>query len=94
MSSERSQILTLFAVGRIDMDQAERLLSLVDCRDRFLTLFAGAALLAVTVWNHAALFHTVDSAQAAVHSALQSSAGSEVLQRLQVFLNRFLGELP
>jgi hypothetical protein len=94
MSSERTQILTLFASGRIDLGETERLLSLVGHRDRFLTLAVGAVLLAVIAWNHAALYQTVDSAQVAIHSALQSRAGWEALQTIQVFFYRFLGELP
>ena len=37
MPSDRSQILDLFAAGRIDFAQTERLLCLTSMRDRFLT---------------------------------------------------------
>jgi len=89
MSSERSQILALFASGHIDMAQAERLLCLVGSRDRFLTLALAAMLFAAAA-------HQFPWPQIAegLHFAMQSAAASEAFQQLQLFLNRFLGELP
>jgi hypothetical protein len=94
MSSDRSQILDLFATGRIDFGQTERLLCLVSMRDRFLTLTAWAVLLTATAWSHLPQLRLGDVPQAAQQAIFQSSTGAEVSQDLQLFLNRFLGELP
>lgn len=89
MASERSQILTLFAAGRIDIAQAERLLCLVGGRDRFLALGFWLLLL-VFARSHFPLSRVTETAR----SAFQSAARSEIFQHLQLFLNRFPGELP
>ena len=92
MPSDRSQILDLFASGRIDFAQTERLLCLVSMRDRFLTLTAWAVLLAATAWSH--LPHPQPGDLTRAQQALFQSSGREATQDLQLFLNRFLGELP
>jgi hypothetical protein len=94
MPSDRSQILDLFATGRIDFRQAERLLCLVCTRDRFLTLTAWAILLIATVWSHPPQLRLGSLPQAAEQAIFQSSKGRKVMQDLQLFFNRFLGELP
>jgi len=92
MSSDRSQILGLFASGRIDFAQTERLLCLTSMRDRFITLTAWAVLLTATAWSH--LPHPQLGDLTRVQQALFQSSGREASQDLQLFLNRFLGELP
>lgn len=89
MASERSQILALFAAGRIDFVKAERLLCLVGGRNRFATL-APWVLLLLVAWDRLPLLHATETAR----SALRSATRSEVFQHLQLFLNRFPGELP
>jgi hypothetical protein len=93
MPSERTQILALFADGHIDMAQAERLLCLIGSRDRFLTLALAAMLLAAAV-HQLPLLQIAESLHTGLHAAMQSVAVSQAFQQLQLFLNRFLGELP
>ncbi len=90
MASDRSQILDLFATGRIDFGQAERLLCLVSMRDRFLTMAVWAMLLIAASWNHFPHFRVDYLLQA----AFQSATGTETFQTIQLFFIRFLGELP
>lgn len=92
MPSDRSQILDLFASGRIDFSQTERLLCLTSMRDRFLTLTAWALLLAATAWSQIPHSQRCDLTRA--QQAPFQSSGAEATQDLQLFLNRFLGELP
>ena len=94
MPSDRSQILGLFASGRIDFAQAERLLCLTSMRDRFLTLSAWALILTVAAWNQIPHLRLDNLQQNARQALFQSSTGTEATQDLQLFLNRFLGELP
>jgi hypothetical protein len=94
MPSERSQILALFASRRIDLAEAERLLTLVSSRDRFLTMaLVTAAVLAVASINPAQ-YHLGEGFSAALHSTLQSVTGSETFHHLHLFFCRLLGELP
>ena len=92
MPSDRSQILDLFAAGRIDFAQTERLLCLTSMRDRFLTLTAWTMLLAAAAWSHIPRPELGDLTR--VQQPLSQSSGREATQDLQLFVNRFLGELP
>jgi hypothetical protein len=94
MPSDRSQILDLFASGRIDFGETERLLCLTSMRDRFLTLTVWAVLLTVAAWSHIPHPRIGEPLQAAQQDLFQSCKGTEASQDLQLFLNRFLGELP
>jgi len=97
MPTERSQILTLLATHRIDVDEAERLLAAAPAagaRDRFVAIVPWA-LVAIAVASIAPLQpHLGVSISNALDSALQSVTRSAAFHHLLVFCYRFLGELP
>ena len=89
MRSERMQILTMFDDRRIDLVEAERLLTLVGGRDRFLTWTLWAVVQVVV----ASFFPYNQHWNEALRAALHSAQSPEVLHHVQIFINRFLGEL-
>jgi hypothetical protein len=94
MPTERSHILTLLAAHRIDVDEAERLLTAAGVRGRFLALVSWT-LAAITVASITPPHpHLGENLAAAISCALQSVTGSAAFHHLLVFCYRLLGELP
>jgi hypothetical protein len=94
MPTERSQILTLLAAHRIDVDEAERLLTAARTRGRFFALVPWT-FATITVASIAPLHsHPGENLAVAINSMLQSITGSAAFHHLLVFCYRLLGELP